>query len=431
MSNSTNLLSTKYFYGSHRKEVSKYITNKTAYINVVNANSNVPIGMFENEIRVNTQDSSLEQIFSALSKDVKYDVVILTDIFELTDDLYLTLKTIKSYLNKDGKLILSSINPFWDSLLKVIELLRLKPTASVKSYIKPNKLENILNAASYVKIKSYNRLFIPFYILGIGHLANYIMYLLFPFLKFGIRNYSIYSNHHSQSKVMTKSILIPAKNEEGNLEELIRRVPKFQSDYEMIIICGESRDNTYEKAIEIKNKYTDLEIEVLKQTKNGKANAIWEGLDNCKYELIAILDSDLSVDPETLNEFFEIIENGSADFVNGTRLIYRMEYGAMQPLNKVGNKIFQYLISKLISVRLTDSLCGTKVFKNTDINFIKNWQENMFFQDPFCDFDLIFSSAYSSRRIVELPVHYRSRKYGSTNISASEKSPINKSLKFP
>tara|TARA_B100000900_G_C20582520_1_gene718140 strand:- start:309 stop:1643 length:1335 start_codon:yes stop_codon:yes gene_type:complete len=417
MSNSRNLLSTKYFYDSHRKEVSKYITNKTAYINVVNANSNVPIGMFENEIRVNTKDSSLEQIFNALSKDVKYDVVILTDIFELTDDLYLTLKTIKSYLNKDGKLILSSINPFWNSLVRVIELLRLKRTASVKSYIKPNKLENILNAASYVKIKSYNRLFIPFYILGIGHLANYIMYLLFPFLKFGIRNYSIYSNHHSQTKFMTKSILIPAKNEEGNLEELIRRVPKFQSDYEMIIICGESRDNTYEKAIEIKNKYTDLEIEVLKQTKNGKANAIWEGLDICKYELIAILDSDLSVDPETLNEFFEIIEKGSADFVNGTRLIYRMEYGAMQPLNKVGNKIFQYLISKLISVRLTDSLCGTKVFKNTDIKFIKNWQENMFFQDPFCDFDLIFSSAYSSRRIVELPVHYRSRKYGSTNIS--------------
>ena len=170
------------------------------------------------------------------------------------------------------------------------------------------------------------------------------------------------------------------------------------------------QDNTYEKAMEIKDNNLNLNIKVLKQTKNGKANAVWEGLDNCKNQLIAILDSDLSVDPETLTNFFEIIENGNADFVNGTRLIYRMEHGAMQPLNKVGNKLFQFLISKLISVKLTDSLCGTKVFKKTDIDFIKNWQKNMFYKDPFCDFDLIFSMAYSSRRIVELPVHYRSRK---------------------
>ena len=416
MSKSASQLSTKYFYKSHLNEVSKYITNEMSYINIVNSNSNVPSGMFKNEIRVDT-DTSLEQIFDEFSKDNKYDLVILTDIFELTDDLYSTLKTIKSYLNEDGKLMLTSINPFWNFLMKIFELFNLKSRSTIKSYIKPNKLENILNAASYVKVKSYNRLFIPFQILGIGNLVNYVMYLFFPFLKFGIRNYSIYSNSHSQTKQMTKSILIPAKNEEGNLEELIERVPKFKSDYEMIIICGVSRDNTYEKAIEIKNNNLNLNIKVLKQTKNGKANAVWEGLDNCKNQLIAILDSDLSVDPETLTNFFEIIENGNADFVNGTRLIYRMEYGAMQPLNKVGNKLFQFLISKLISVKLTDSLCGTKVFKKTDIDFIKNWQKNMFYKDPFCDFDLIFSMAYSSRRIVELPVHYRSRKYGSTNIS--------------
>ena len=129
------------------------------------------------------------------------------------------------------------------------------------------------------------------------------------------------------------------------------------------------------------------------------------------------MDSDLSVDPETLDDFFNIIEKGNADFVNGTRLIYKMEDGAMQNLNKIGNKIFQFLISKLISVELTDSLCGTKVFKKTNIELIRNWQERMYFKDPFCDFDLIFSTAYASKRIVELPVHYRTRKYGNTNIS--------------
>ena len=116
MSKSASQLSTKYFYKSHLNEVSKYITNEMSYINIVNSNSNVPSGMFKNEIRVDT-DTSLEQIFDEFSKDNKYDLIILTDIFELTDDLYSTLKTIKSYLNKDGKLMLTSINPFWNFLM--------------------------------------------------------------------------------------------------------------------------------------------------------------------------------------------------------------------------------------------------------------------------------------------------------------------------
>ena len=176
-------------------------------------------------------------------------------------------------------------------------------------------------------------------------------------------------------------------------------------------------DNTLEKAKSLIKSRPENIIKVLTQTKNGKANAVWEGLELSDNDAVAILDSDLSVDPEKLTDFFEIIENGHADFVNGTRLIYKMEKGAMQSLNKLGNRFFQFIISKLISVRLTDSLCGTKVFKKENIQNIKKWQNSMKFEDPFCDFDLIFSAAYSSQKIVELPVYYRTRKYGSTNIS--------------
>jgi len=215
----------------------------------------------------------------------------------------------------------------------------------------------------------------------------------------------------------SKSIIIPAKNEEGNLEELVSRIPIFKSEYELIVVCGESKDQTYEKSLEIQQKYKHLNISVFKQSKNGKANAVWEGISKSNYDLIAILDSDLSVDPEKLIDFFEIVEFGNADFVNGTRLIYQMEDGSMQTLNKLGNRFFQFLISKLISIQLTDSLCGTKVFKKSNIEFLFKWQKLMLVNDPFCDFDLIFSSAYSGQRIAELPVHYRSRKYGTTNIS--------------
>jgi len=155
----------------------------------------------------------------------------------------------------------------------------------------------------------------------------------------------------------------------------------------------------------------------LKQSKNGKANAVWDAVNIASNELIAILDSDQSVDPEVLIEFFEILENGNADFVNGTRLIYPMEDKAMRALNTLGNKAFQFLISIVIKQKLTDSLCGTKVFKKTNIKKILNWQNTLSSKDPFGDFDLIFSAAYSGDRILEYPVHYRARVYGETQIS--------------
>jgi len=411
-----NSNTSRYFYQSHSKEISKYISGSTSYLNLVNESSNIPDNLFLNLLKVDPEIDILETLNQNAEKN-SLDVLILTDIFELSDDIYSTLKYIKEYLKEDGILILSSINPLWNLIVKILEKLRYKKPTVVKSYIKPNKIENVLSALSYTKIKNYNRIYFPYNLFGIGKALNFVFYIFLPFLNLGIRNYLVYSNLNGSRKTMSKSILIPAKNEEGNLHELISRIPDFDSKFETIIICGPSKDNTLEKALQLKNLFLQKNIKVLEQSQNGKANAIWEGMENCNNDLIAILDSDLSVDPETLPFFFEIIENGYADFVNGTRLIYKMEKGAMRSLNKFGNRIFQFLISKLISVKLTDSLCGTKVFKKSNIDFIKKWQNNMIFKDPFCDFDLIFSAAYSSKKIVEFPVHYRTRTYGTTNIS--------------
>jgi len=405
-----------YFYESHSKELSKYIKNDSEYINIVSHNSNIPDQMFNNIVKI-SEDMNIKDVLSKHSSGKKYDLIILTDIFELSEDIYNSLKNVKKYLKSDGILLLSSINPIWHFLISVLEKLGLKEKTRIKSYIKPNKIETILKSTNFQITKKYNRVYIPFKILGIGPLINFLIYLFLPFVNLGIRNYLVYSNPSEIKVNLSKSILIPAKNEEGNLEELIRRIPVFDSNYEIIIICGNSRDKTYEKSLEIKERNNELNISVLKQSKNGKANAIWEGLEHCQNDLIAILDSDLSVDPETLINFYEIIEYGIADFVNGTRLIYQMEKGSMQKLNKLGNRLFQLLISKLISTQLSDSLCGTKVFKKSNKDFIKKWQNEMYFDDPFCDFDLIFSTAYSGKTIVELPVHYRTRKYGTTNIS--------------
>ena len=173
------------------------------------------------------------------------------------------------------------------------------------------------------------------------------------------------SKKYKDEKIYTKTIIVPAKNEEKNLLPLINRIPKFKSDYEIIIICAKSKDNTIETAYQIQEDLNELPINVLIQNQR-KGPGVLEAIEQSNNELIAILDSDISVDPETLKDFFEIIEKGRADFVNGTRFVYKMEKGAMRKLNNIGNLFFQFIISIVISSKLTDSLCGTKIFKRDD-----------------------------------------------------------------
>ena len=154
-----------------------------------------------------------------------------------------------------------------------------------------------------------------------------------------------------------------------------------------------------------------------KQTQNGKANAVFEALEYTNNDVIAIIDSDISVEPFELKNFYKIIDLGNADFVNGSRLISGLESGSMRFLNILGNRFFQFIINLIISQNISDSLCGTKVFKKENINFLKKWQKKTYQSDPFGDFDLLMSAAYSGQKIVEYPIYYRSRIYGKTQIS--------------
>ena len=153
------------------------------------------------------------------------------------------------------------------------------------------------------------------------------------------------------------------------------------------------------------------------QSGKGKANAVWEAIQKSKGDVLAILDADISVEPETISDFFEIIDSNNADFVNGTRLIYPMEKGAMRYINHLGNRLFQFFVGGIVSYPLTDSLCGTKVFKRELYDDLVWWQKKLKYSDPFGDFDLIFTAAFTGRKIIEYPIHYRSRTYGSTQIS--------------
>ena len=121
--------------------------------------------------------------------------------------------------------------------------------------------------------------------------------------------------------------------------------------------------------------------------------------------------------PEELKRFYDIIAYGKGEFVNGVRLVYPYEDQAMRFLNLVGNKFFAIGFTWLLDQPIKDTLCGTKVLLAEDYKKISKNRNYFGDFDPFGDFDLLFGAAKLNLKIVELPIRYKARKYGSTNIS--------------
>ena len=410
------LLSSKQFYKRHSNEVKKHIFENQATLLISNIESNFNLEKNDN---VEFIEISLENNFYQEIKKINssYDLVILSDVLEVSEDMIEILNSLKKLLNQDGKILISSINPIWNMPLKLLESLKIKKDSKKRAYIHLKKFSTVLSSLGFYSVMSKSRQYFPFKLFYVGSLINTFLEIIFYFLNLGIRTYILIKEdiRTQTNQNISKTIIIPAKNEEGNLVELVERIPFLGEETEAIISCGSSEDDTLKVANSL---FSDnLKIKVIEQSKTGKANAVWEALDIASGDLIAILDADISVDPEKLTEFFSVIESNRADFVNGTRLIYPMEKGSMRLINNIGNRAFQLLIALIIRLPLTDSLCGTKVFKRNLYEKIKLWQKTIKIEDPFGDFDLLFSAAYSGEKIVEIPIHYRTRKYGKTQIS--------------
>lgn len=410
-------LSSKIYYLRHNYEISRFTNSSSKWIHLINKDNaflnytNHVDQLFE----INLTDDIAVQLLP-LNQN-KYDLIIITDIFEVTEDIYGLLNSLSLMLSRDGKILINSINTKWNFLLTLFEFFKIKKLSRPRSYIHLKKIYSISEAAGFEIVRSYTRQIIPFKIFYLGNFVNIFLELILFKFNFGINNYLLLTKKIRKSKTYSKSIIVPAKNEEKNIEPLILRIPKFESDYEIIIICAKSTDDTIKTSYQVQRENKDLPIKVIEQKTKGKGPGVMEAIEIAKYDLITILDSDISVDPETLTDFFEIIEEGRADFVNGTRFVYKMEKGAMRKLNNYGNLFFQFIISLVISTKLTDSLCGTKVFKKELIEKMVDWKSELKIKDPFGDFDFIFSAAYSGNKILEYPVHYRSRVYGTTQIS--------------
>jgi glycosyltransferase involved in cell wall biosynthesis len=280
-------------------------------------------------------------------------------------------------------------------------------------------IANLLNLNDFEVIKKRYHFLLPVYIPFISAVFNKFLSNMPLIWKLCLNEILIARpmGKRKASDEVTCSVIIPCRNEKGNIEEAVLRTPDMGKHTEIIFVEGHSSDGTFEECERVSDKYVQRKIKVLVQNGKGKGDAVRKGFSLAKGDVLMILDADLTVAPEDLLKFFNAIVCGKGEFINGTRLVYQMEDQAMRFLNLLGNKFFSRAFSYILEQRIMDTLCGTKVLWREDYLKILAGREYFGDFDPFGDFDLLFGAAKLNLKIIEIPVRYRKRIYGTTQIN--------------
>ena len=352
-----------------------------------------------------------------LAGDEKYDYVILSELLNDLADVQKLFDQIHRHCYQHTRLVLNFFNNFWRPILFAAQTIGAKSPTLPQNWLSLADVKNLLHLAGWEIIKTDTRILWP---LRTPLLAAFFNRWLAPFLKHVCLTVFVVARPRplpSHYRAYSCSVVIPARNEAGNIEAAVLRTPEMGSGTEIIFVEGHSQDNTWEEIQRVAAKYAQRPIKVLKQQSKGKGGAVREGFAAATGQLLFILDADLTMPPEDLPKFYHAACAGTADLVNGVRLVYPMENEAMRFPNMVANKFFSVAFTWLLGQPIKDTLCGTKVLFRSDYEQIARNRAYFGDFDPFGDFDLLFGAAKLNLRMVDLPIRYRARTYGQTNIS--------------
>jgi ubiquinone/menaquinone biosynthesis C-methylase UbiE len=357
-----------------------------------------------------------------ITLDEKFDVIVLSNTIGYFDNVLDVFLELHKVCHAHTRIFISYYNFFWEPALKLAEWLGLKKRAPKQSWLSVHDIENLLYLSDFEAFNISKRILIPFYIPLLSTLFNKYLCKFPIFRELSLNRFVVARPVRAAwadlAERYSTTVVIPARNESGNIEAAIQRLPKFGKWIEIIFVEGNSTDDTWDKILEIQAKYSETHrIVALKQDGKGKGDAVRKGYAVAQGDILMILDADLTVPPEDLPKFYRALADGKGEFINGSRLVYPMEDGAMRHLNTLGNKFFSLAFSWLLSQPIKDTLCGTKVMFRTD--YVKLANNRGFFGDfdPFGDYDLLFGAYKLNLKIIDLPIRYRERTYGETNIS--------------
>ena len=344
-----------------------------------------------------------------------FDFVIFSDTVNDLWDVQRAFEQIRRLCGPSTRVIVNFYSGLWQFPLGLAQRLNLAAPMLPQNWLTPDDISGMLHLAGFETIRGWQEFLWP---LPLGALANKFLVRLRPFNEFALANFIVARPlPEPVGEEPTVSVIVPARNESGNIEAIFKRTPVMGRDMELIFVEGHSRDDTYTAIERQISAHPGASSRLFRQTGVGKADAVRLGFAEARGDVLMILDADLTVPPEDLPRFYEALRSGKGEFINGVRLVYPMEREAMRGLNFLGNKFFSLAFSWILGQPIKDTLCGTKVLWRKDYQLIAASRDYFGDFDPFGDYDLIFGAAKLNRKIIDLPIRYRERSYGSTNIS--------------
>lgn len=349
----------------------------------------------------------------------QFDYIVLSDVLGYLYDIRQVFGWLRSVCHARTRIVIHWYSRLWQPVIWLAERLRAKPPLPLFNWTTPEDVENLLYLAGFERLSRRGHILLPKRVPGLTRLTNrYLAHL--PGLRWlCLTNWVVARpvGMKLEPPPSRLSVVSPCRNEVGNIEPLVRRLPRMGSHTELILVEGHSRDGTLEECRRVAAAYPERDIKVFVQEGIGKGDAVRLGFTRATGDVLMILDADLSVAPEDLPQFYELLESGHGEFVNGSRLVYAMDTRAMRFLNLLGNRAFALMLSSMLGQPIKDTLCGTKALLRGDYARIAASRRYFGEFDPFGDFDLIFGAAKLNLRIVDVPVRYHTRVYGQTNIS--------------
>lgn len=367
----------------------------------------------------NPQFTYIVSIEEEFEVEGTFDYILFSDILNEVWDVQALFDHVKQYCSPRTRIMINTYNRLWEYGLMATEKLGLaKPTIG-RNWLTRQDINSLLDLAGFVVIKATKEILFPIGIPLLSPFLNKFLARFWPFDHLALTHFIIARPRPANCQpgsLPSVSVLVPARNESGNIESIFQRVPEMGAGTEIIFVEGHSTDDTFDAITAGVQHHPERRCVVLKQEGKGKGDAVRAGFARASGDILMILDADLTVAPEDLPRFYDALTAGKGDLINGVRLVYPMQDEAMRFFNLIGNKFFSWAFSWLLGQPIKDTLCGTKVLWRTDYERIAANRHILGEFDPFGDFDLLFGASLLSFKIIDMPIRYRARTYGTTNI---------------
>ncbi len=361
-------------------------------------------------------DSVLLESLDAL-REFTPDSIVLNGTLHFERDIVASLEELRTACTPSTRLLVAYYSALWRPVLRLATVLGWRAHAPEENWLAPSDFSNMLTLSGFELVTRSQRVLLPVRIPFLSDLLNRWLAPLPIFRSFTLVNVAVARPvTPAWTSPPSVSVIVAARNEAGNIESLVRRLPAMGPDDELIFVEGHSTDNTWEAIRAVTSRHPARAIRCLQQPGQGKGDAVRAGFAAAARDILMILDADLTVAPEDLPKFYRARVSGLCEFVNGTRLVYPRTRHAMAFANILANKFFALAFAFLVGQPFKDTLCGTKVIDRVAYQTLAKARAHFGELDPFGDFDLLFGAAKLGLRIMDLPVHYAERTYGSTNI---------------